>query len=130
MKAKYNIKKTYRIIQYILLFFGFIFGVIRWLKVFNNSFVVITLEITSHISNFSLSLLAYLVIGSLWLTSGVKFSYITGLGIFLIAANFICETLMAFINTTDIIDAIYGTGGTVLVFIYLYCVNRNGLMQI
>ncbi len=97
---------------------------------FNSNFVVINPEITSHISNFSLSLLAYLAIGSSWLTFGVKLRSIAVLGVFMIVANFICETLMGFINTVDIVDAMYGTVGIILVFIYLYCLNRNGLILI
>jgi len=100
------------------------------LNVFNSSFLVINAEITSHITNFSLSLLAYLVIGSLWLTSGVKFRFVVVLAAFMIMANLICEILLSIINTVDIMDAIYGTVGIILVFIYFYCVNSNGLIRI
>lgn len=130
MKTKYQMKNTYRIVQMLFLCFGFVLTLIRWLKVFNSDFVVINPEITSHISNFSLSLLAYLVIGSLWLTSGVKFRFVVVFGAFLIVANFICETLLSSINTVDIVDAIYGTVGVIPGFIYFYCVNRNGLIPI
>lgn len=123
-------KKSYRIVQLLLVCFGFVLTLIRWLNVFNSNFVVINPEITSHISNFSLSLLAYLAIGSSWLTFGVKFRFVSILGAFMIVANFICETLMSFINTVDIVDAIYGTIGIILVFIYFYCANSNGLIQI
>lgn len=123
-------KKSYRITQLLLVCFGLVLTLIRWLNVFNSNFVVINPEITSHISNFSLSLLAYLAIGSSWLTFGVKLSFVAILGVFMIVANFICETLMGFINTVDIVDAMYGTVGIILVFIYLYCLNRNGLILI
>lgn len=123
-------KKSYRITQLLLVCFGLVLTLIRWLNVFNSNFVVINPEITSHISNFSLSLLAYLAIGSSWLTFGVKLSIVAILGVFMIVANFICETLMGFINTVDIVDAMYGTVGIILVFIYLYCLNRNGLILI
>ncbi|HPD00953.1 MAG TPA: hypothetical protein PLA01_06340 [Acetivibrio sp.] len=79
---------------------------------------------------FSLSLMAYLVIGFLWLTSGVKFRFVVVLGAFMIAANLICETLLSIINTVDIVDAVYGTVGIILAFIYSCCVNSNGLIQI
>lgn len=130
LKIKYKMKKSYRIVQLLLVCFGFVLTLIRWLNVFNSNFVVINPEITSHISNFSLSLLAYLEIGSSWLTFGVKLRFVVFLGAFMIVANFICETLMGFINTVDIVDAIYGTIGIMLVFIYFYCVNNNGLIQI
>lgn len=126
----YNMKKSYIIVQLLLVCFGFVLTLIRWLNVFNSNFLVINTEITSHISNFSLSFLAYLIIGSLWLTSGVKFRFVVVLGAFMIAANLTCETLLSIINTVDILDAIYGTVGIILVFIYFYCVNSNGLIKI
>lgn len=112
-----------------LLIFGFALTLIRWANVFNNSFVVINPEITSHISNFSLSFLVYLGLGSEWLISGMKFRFVTILGAFMIVANFICETLIYFLNTVDIIDALYGTVGILLVFVYLYYLNKNGLIK-
>lgn len=123
-------KRSYRNVQLLLVCIGFLLTLIRWLNVFDSSFVVINPEITSHISNFSLNLLAYLAIGSSWLTSGIKFRFVAILGASIVVANFICETLMSFINTVDIIDAIYGTIGIMIVFIYFYCVNSNGLIQI
>ena len=130
MKIKYRVKKLYTIVQSLLICFGFVLTIIRWLNIFNSNFVVINPEITSHISNFSLSLLTYLTIGSLWLTFGVKIRFVAILGTFMILANFICETLMSSINTVDIVDAIYGTIGIIIVFIYFYCVNSNGLIEI
>lgn len=130
LKIKYKIKKSYRVAQLLLIFFGFILTIIRWSNVFSSNFLVINSEITSHISNFSLSLLAYLAIGSAWLTSGVKFRLVAILGVFMIVANFICDTLMGFMNTVDIVDAIYGTVGVILVFIYFYLLNNNGLIEI
>lgn len=130
MKTKYKMKRSYRNVQLLLVCIGFLLTLIRWLNVFDSSFVVINPEITSHISNFSLSLLAYLVIGSSWLTSGIKFRFVAILGASIVVDNFICETLMSFINTVDIIDAIYGTIGIMIVFIFFYCVNSNGLIQI
>ena len=73
---KYRMKLSYRIVQLLLFGFGFVLTLIRWLNVFNSDFVVISPEITSHILNFLLSLLAYLTIGSLWLVSGVKYRFI------------------------------------------------------
>lgn len=130
MKTKYKIKKSYRIVQLLLICFGSVLTIIRWLNVFNNNFVVINSEITSHVSNFSLSLLAYLAIGSSWLIYEVKFRYIVILGTFMIVANFACETLMSSLNTVDIVDAIYGTIGILIVFIYFYFLNSNGLIKI
>lgn len=130
LKINYKVKKSYRVVQLLLVCFGVALTLIRWANVFNDSFVVINPEITSHVSNFSLSLLVYLGIGYEWLTSGIKFHFVTILGAFIIVANFISETLMDFMNTVDIIDALYGTVGTLLVFIYFYYLNKNGLVKI
>ncbi len=125
----YKTKKQYLIVQLLLFSLGFVLTLIRWLNAFNSDLVVINPEITSHITNFSLSLLTYLAIGSLWLALGLKFRFAAALGAFMIAANFICETLLSSINTTDIIDAIYGTVGVILAFIYFYFASRYGLIK-
>lgn len=130
MIEKYKMKKVFRIIQLLLLAFGFALSIMRWIYSFNNNIVVINHEITSHISNFALSLMAYLVIGSTWLTYGVKFNFVAGLGVFMIIANFICETLLSSINTVDIVDAIYGTIGVVIAFVFIVFAHINGLIKI
>ncbi|MGI6773715.1 MAG: hypothetical protein ACOX5C_09390 [Acutalibacteraceae bacterium] len=130
MKTKYNLKRAFKIGQILLLCFGLLLSLLRWINAFNDSIVVITPEITYHITNFSISLMAYLVIGSWWQTSGVKFRYIAALGAFLIAANFICETLLGFINTVDIVDAIYGTVGVLISFTYFCFAQKYGLTEI
>ena len=109
---------------------GILLSLGRWLSIFSPNFVVINAEIHSHISNFSLSMLFYLYAGFVWLLSGVKFRYIICLGIFIIISNFLCETLMGFMNTADIIDAVYGTAGTLIVLIYLSFANHFGLIPV
>lgn len=37
---------------------------------------------------------------------------------------------MGFMNTTDILDAIYGTIGTVIAFIFLFFTSKYGLIPI
>lgn len=81
----------------------------------------------SDISNFSLSLLLYLAIGFTWILQGVRFAKIILLGIVIIAANVICETIMGFMNTPDIIDAVYGIAGTIISFCFLAVSRRYGL---
>lgn len=49
------------------------------------------------------------------------------LGLFIIIANIICETVMGFMNTTDILDAIYGIVGTLIGFCYFLVINKYGL---
>lgn len=129
MKVQYQLKNSYKFFQLLLLLLGVVLTILRWRNTFNPNIVVINSEITSHISNFSLSLITYLAIGSMWILLGTEFRYVFYLGVFMIAANFICETLMGFMNTADIKDALYGTIGIVIVFIYLWYVNKYGLID-
>ncbi len=59
---------------------------------------------------------------------GQPFRYISFLG--LIGANLICETMIAFLNTPDIIDVVYGIIGTLVVFAFLYLTYHYGLIAI
>ena len=52
------------------------------------------------------------------------------LGLLIVIANILCETIMGFMNTTDIIDAIYGIVGTLISFCFLLVVNKYGLESI
>lgn len=126
---KYNLKKRFSIGYLILICIGFLLTIGRWASIFNNKFIMINEVFHYSISNLSLSLIFYLAIGHFWLTFGVKFYRIVILGSFLIASNFICETIMGFMNTTDIVDAIYGTIGTVIAFAFLYFTNKYGLIS-
>lgn len=114
----------------ILFFIGVLLTIGRWFSVYDNNFIMINKTFHYSVSNVSLSLLLYLGVGRLWLITGTKFSRIIILGLFIIISNFICETVMGFMNTTDIMDAIYGTMGTSIAFIFLYLTNKYGLIPI
>lgn len=101
----------------------------RWYSVINSDFVIFNYEIHSHISNLSLSMIAYLGIGYSWLLNGTKFRSIGFLGVLFVFANIICETLMGFMNTTDIIDAVYGTVGVAISFVFLLFTHKYGLIS-
>ena len=113
----------------ILFFIGVLLTIGRWFSVYDNNFIMINKTFHYSVSNVSLSLLLYLGVGRLYIT-GTKFSRIIILGLFIIISNFICETVMGFMNTTDIMDAIYGTMGTSIAFIFLYLTNKYGLNPI
>ncbi|WP_413538871.1 hypothetical protein [Enterococcus malodoratus] len=130
IEAKYTLKKASWICYFLLLFIGFLLTIGRWLSVPIPDFVVINPEIHSHISNLSLSLIFYLGIGNTWLVTGVKFRSILILGVLLLFGNFVCETLMGFMNTADIMDAIYGTAGTIIGFTYLFFTYKYGLVPV
>lgn len=125
---KYSAAKPFSIGYTSLVCICILLTIGRWLSVFVNDFVIINSEIHSHISNLSLSLLVYLGIGYSWLLSGIKFRYVVILGLVMIAANFVCETLMGFMNTADIMDAIYGTMGIAIVFVFLVFTTKYGLI--
>lgn len=127
-KYKYNVTKPFSIGFAVLICIGFLLTIGRWYSVIDSDFVIINAEIHSHISNLSLSLIAYLGIGQSWLLWGVRFRFIMFLGIAMIAGNVVCETLMGFMNTPDIIDAIYGIFGIVVTFIFLAITNKYGLV--
>lgn len=75
-----------------------------------------------------MSKLLYLGIGYSWLINGMKFRYIVILGAILSVVNLLCEALMGFMNTTDIVDAIYGIIGISVSFVYLFTLNKYGLL--
>lgn len=113
MIYRYKPKRVTNVVFFCFLFFLFLLTILRWIYTFHNNVVVFNTSITSHISNFSLSFLFYLAIGFSWLLQGNSFSKIVWLGIVLILANLLCETVMGFMNTPDLIDAVYGIVGTI-----------------
>lgn len=129
MNNKYRPKKLTNIAFIILICIGLLLVMIRWGNAFNSDFVVVNEEIHSHISNFVLSMLLYLNVGFIWLMCGVKFRIITILGLLLIVANFLCETVMGFMNTIDIMDAIYGTVGVAISFVFLFVAKKYGMIS-
>lgn len=130
MNDKLKPKKVTKIVYNYLILFAAILAIIRWISAFNNDIVVINAEINSHISNFVLSLVFYLGVGFTWILKKMTLRKIIILGLFIIIANIICETVMSFMNTTDIIDSIYGIVGTLIGFCYLLVVNKYGLIII
>jgi hypothetical protein len=129
LKYKYTLKKPFTIGYLALICIGFLLTIGRWLSVFESEFIMINEAFHYSVSNLSLSLIIYLAIGLSWLKFGVKFDHIALLGLFIVASNLICETVVRFMNTPDIVDAIYGILGTGIAFVFLYFTNRYGLIQ-
>lgn len=127
---KYKPKKITDIVYYCLLLSGVILTVIRWISAFNSHIVVINEEINSHISNLSLSLILYLAIGFSWTLQGAQFKKVIALGIIIMTANILCETIMGFMNTPDIVDAVYGMIGTITAFCFLSISKKYGISAI
>ncbi|MBO0460739.1 MULTISPECIES: hypothetical protein [Enterococcus] len=79
-----------------------------------------------HISNFSISLILGLI-PYFWLLMGAKFNYIIIFSLLLLVANALCETVLGFINTPDIIDMYFGFAGTGISFLTLLIIYKFGL---
>ena len=129
-KCKFTVKKPFYITHIILCCVCLLLTLGRWYSIFDSDFVLINAEIHSHMSNLVLSMMFYLGAGYAWLLVGVKFRFIALLGIFVTISNVVCEIFMGFMNTADIIDAIYGTVGTVIIYLYLIIINKYGLVTI
>ena len=104
----------------------FIIVIIRWINIFNENVFVISNEINSHITNLNISLMLCTLIGYLLLCYKKKYIHTIIIGILIICANLIYETLLPFINTTDFIDAIYGIIGVIISLVYLYFIDKKG----
>ena len=104
----------------------FIIVIIRWINIFNKNVFVISNEINSHITNFNICFMLCTLIGYLLLCYKKKYIHTIIIGILIICANLIYETLLPFINTTDFIDVIYGIIGVVISLVYLYFIDKKG----
>ena len=119
--------KTITTISIVFIFLlCFILGIIRWINIFNENVFVITKEINSHITNFNISLMLCTLIGYLLLCYRKKYWIIVIVGLVLISINLIYETIFPFINTVDLIDAVYGVVGVIISLIYLLFINKKG----
>lgn len=106
--------------------FCFILVVIRWINIFNSYIFVINETINSHITNFTLSVLLCVLIGYLLQLFGKKYNSNIIVGVVIILSNFIYEIFLPILNTTDIVDAVYGLVGTIISLIYLYIISKYG----
>ncbi|MEG0367503.1 MAG: hypothetical protein RR585_11755 [Coprobacillus sp.] len=127
MNNKHESKRVTNIVYWSLMGIGILLTIIRWISAFHNHILVINQDVNSHINNFSFSLIFYLVVGFMWILQGVEFKKIILLGIVIIVGNILCETVMGFMNTTDIIDAVYGIVATALIFCFLLITKKYGL---
>ena len=107
----------------------FLLVIIRWINIFNEDVYVISVAINSHITNFTLSLMMCTLIGYLLLLAGKKYVSTIMVGILLIVVNFIYEIFLPVLNTTDIIDALYGLVGVVISLVYLYFIDKYGFIR-
>lgn len=96
------------------------------MNIFNENIYVINENINSHITNFTLSVLLCTMIGYFLFLAGKRFHSTLIIGCVLIIANFVYEIFLPVVNTTDIVDAIYGLVGVIIRLIYLYFIGKYG----
>ena len=106
---------------------GLVLAVLKWGSYLQVDMIVINQEIHSHISNFIISMEAMILVGTGLLIFGRERKAITLCAVLLILANILCETMLGFVNTVDILDAVYGVGGTVLSYILLWLISQYGV---
>lgn len=121
---KTKISTTISVVSIFL--FCFVLGIVRWINIFNENVFVITKEINSHITNFTISLMICTLIGYLVLCYKKKYSTTIKIGLVIIIMNLIYETILPLINTIDFIDAIYGIIGVIISLLYLYYIDKKG----
>ena len=99
---------------------------IRGVHVYRPDIVVVNPEITSHISNFALSLVLCAFIGFVLLTMGTQRSLVLAVCLAVLVANVVYEAFLPFLNTKDMIDAVYGIAGSLVGGLYLCWLDRFG----
>lgn len=119
--------KTRPTISLLCLYLGCLALVLlRWIHIFTPQVVVITPEITSHISNFALSLMLCLLIGNLLLSYGAGRRAVILLCGLVMVANLLYEAFLPFLNTPDLVDAVYGITAAALGMMYLLWLEHRG----
>ena len=125
LKIKQRLWVTISLLAVYILCFALV--AVRWMNIFNKNIYVISENINSHITNFTLSVLLCTLIGYFLFLAGKKYRYTFIIGCLLIAANFIYEMFLPVLNTSDIVDAWYGLAGVVMSLVYLRFVGKYGL---
>ncbi len=125
LKLKYTATTTAIIIYYGLLLFDLGLLLSKNIQVLHVEFAVFY----SHISNFVISSILVSVISLIWLLQGAPFKLIIWLGIVAIVLNFIVELFFRFLNTPDIIDAVYGTVGVVFTVLVMLIMKKKGFKE-
>lgn len=110
------------LIMAMVLFFGRNFKALRISWIMN-----LFQDFYSHISNFSISLVIYIIIGYSGLLFGITVKYIIIIGISLVFLNLLVELLIPVLNTPDLTDAVYGIFGVFTGFIFLFIAKKYGL---
>ena len=125
--AKYNIKTKYLVIYLMLIVFCGFLMICRWINHIEPNVKILPEIVLAHITNFALCLMLLLIIGYIILMFGGRIKAITILAIAIVVFNIVYECFLPFLNTSDIIDALFGVCGTIVAYVYLVILKKNGL---
>ena len=125
--AKYNIKTKYLVIYLVLIVFCGFLMICRWINHIEPNVKILPEIVLAHITNFALCLMLLLIIGYIILMFGGRIKAITILAIAIVVFNIVYECFLPFLNTSDIIDALFGVCGTIVAYVYLVILKKNGL---
>lgn len=126
---KNEIKKKYVVIYLSLFLFAAILFLIRCLSFWDIGAKMLPDFILLHLTNFSLSLMLMLAFGFAVLVFGGKIAIIKIVGLMITAFNLIYEVLLPIQNIPDIADALFGLCGVIVAYIFLYALNRDGVIR-
>lgn len=87
-------------------------------------------EFFSHTSNFIITSTLVAVVSFIWLLQGAPFKLFIWLGATAIALNFVVELFVRFMNTPDVIDAVYGSAGTLFTIFVIAVIKQKGVVAI
>ena len=76
-----------------------------------------------------MSLLLCTLVGYVLLLTNKKYVANIMVGILLVLINFVYEMFLPILNTTDIIDALYGLVGVTISLVYLYFIGKYGFIK-
>ena len=125
--AKYNIKTKYLVIYLVLIVFCGFLMICRWINHIEPDVKILPEIVLAHITNFALCLMLLLIIGYIILMFGGRIKAITILAIAIVVFNIVYECFLPLLNTSDIIDALFGVCGTIVAYVYLVILKKNGL---
>lgn len=103
--------------------------ILRWVHLFRPEVVVINRAVTSHISNFALSLTLCALTGFVLLALGGKLTAALAFCLVVLLANVLYEAFLPILNTRDLTDAVYGIAGSLLGGAYACWLNRFGYRE-
>ncbi len=124
----YEVRKKYMVIYLCLIAVGAYCVISRWLTVIDPKIRLLPGFLLSHISNFTLCMMVLLIFGFIAILFGAKLKIVTIAALLIAVLGIVYECFLPFLNTSDIWDAVFGTAGTAVAYIYLVMLKRNGLV--